>query len=292
MGHRKEIQVEIDRRSGFCFGVVKAINKVEEELEKGSLYCLGDIVHNTIEVERLEKMGLITIDHEQFKQLENARVLLRAHGEPPGTYETAKRNDIEIIDATCPVVLGLQQKIKRTFLKHENDGNQIVIYGMRGHAEVNGLLGQTNDTAIVIEGKEELEKLDFSRNIILFSQTTKSLEGFFEIGEMIREQMQGDAQLELHDTICRQVSNRVADIQEFAANHNLIFFIAGEKSSNGKVLFAECQRTNPNSHLIHAPDEFDPTLLKEGIRVGICGATSTPMWQMEALAKNISNLER
>lgn len=292
MRHPKDIQVEIDRRSGFCFGVVKAINKVEEELKKGSLYCLGDIVHNTIEVERLEKMGLITINHEQFRHLENVRVLLRAHGEPPGTYETAKRNGIEIIDATCPVVLGLQEKIKRTFLQHENDGTQIVIYGKRGHAEVNGLLGQTNDTAIVIEGKEELEKIDFSRDIILFSQTTKSLEGFFEIGGMIRKRMQGGTQLELHDTICRQVSNRVANIQEFAANHVLIFFIAGEKSSNGKVLFAECQRTNPNSHLIHSPDEFDPSLLKEGLRIGICGATSTPMWQMEALAKNISDLKR
>jgi 4-hydroxy-3-methylbut-2-enyl diphosphate reductase len=292
MRHPKDTQVEIDRRSGFCFGVVKAINKVEEELKKGSLYCLGDIVHNTIEVERLEKMGLITINHEQFRHLENVRVLLRAHGEPPGTYETAKRNGIEIIDATCPVVLGLQEKIKRTFLQHENDGTQIVIYGKRGHAEVNGLLGQTNDTAIVIEGKEELEKIDFSRDIILFSQTTKSLEGFFEIGGMIRKRMQGGTQLELHDTICRQVSNRVANIQEFAANHDLIFFIAGEKSSNGKVLFAECQRTNPNSHLIHSPDEFDPSLLKEGLRIGICGATSTPMWQMEALAKNISDLKR
>jgi 4-hydroxy-3-methylbut-2-enyl diphosphate reductase len=290
MGHIGDIQVEIDQRSGFCFGVVKAINKAEEELKKGPLYCLGDIVHNTIEVERLEKMGLITIDHARFKQLENARVLLRAHGEPPATYEIAKRNNIELIDASCPVVLGLQEKIKRTFLQHENDGTQIIIYGKRGHAEVNGLLGQTHDTAIVIEGKEELDKLDFSRDIILLSQTTKSLEGFFEIGEIIRERMRWDAKLELHDTICRQVSNRVSDIQEFAANHDLIFFIAGEKSSNGKVLFAECKRANPNSHLIHSPDEFNPSLLKEGIRVGICGATSTPMWQMEALAKNITNL--
>lgn len=290
MQHLNDIQIEIDRRSGFCFGVVKAINKAEEELKKGPLYCLGDIVHNTIEVERLEKMGLITIDHVQFKQLKNARVLLRAHGEPPGTYEAAQRNDIEIIDATCPVVLGLQEKIKRTFHQHENDGTQIVIYGKRRHAEVNGLLGQTNDTAIVIESKEELEKLDYSRDIILFSQTTKSLKGFFEIGKMIRERLQGDAKLELHDTICRQVSNRVTNIQEFAANHDLIFFIAGEKSSNGKVLFAECQRENPNSHLIHSPDEFDPSLIKKGIRIGICGATSTPMWQMESLAENIANL--
>ncbi len=292
MSYINDVQIEIDSRSGFCFGVVKAIKKVEEELKKGSLYCLGDIVHNTIEVERLEKMGLITIDHKQFKQLENTRVLLRAHGEPPGTYTIAKQNHVEIIDATCPVVLGLQEKIKRKFLQHENDDTQIVIYGKRGHAEVNGLLGQTNDTAIVIEGKEELKKLNFSCDIILFSQTTKSLDGFFEIAEMIRGRMKGDAKLELHDTICRQVSNRVSNIQEFATNHDLIFFIAGEKSSNGKVLFAECKRKNPNSHLIHSPDEFDPSLLKEGVRIGICGATSTPMWQMETLAKNISNVKR
>lgn len=285
-------RIEIDRQSGFCFGVVKAINKAEEELKtRGSLYCLGDIVHNNIEVERLEKMGLITIDHEQFKKLKNVRVLLRAHGEPPSTYEIAKQNNIELIDASCPVVLGLQKKIKKKFVRRENDETQIVIYGKKGHAEVNGLLGQTDESAIVIESKDELDKLDFSRDINLFSQTTKSLEGFFEIGELIRARMKDGAKLEFYDSICRQVSNRVPNIQEFAVSHDLIFFIAGEKSSNGKVLFAECKQKNPNSYLIHSPEEVDPSLLKEGINIGICGATSTPMWQMEALAKNIAKLQ-
>lgn len=284
--------IEIDRQSGCCFGVEKAIIRAEEELKKGgTLYCLGDIVHNNIEVERLEKMGLITINHEQFKQLKNVRVLLRAHGEPPSTYEIAKQNNIELIDASCPVVLGLQKRIKKKYTHAESDDAQVVIFGKRGHAEVNGLLGQTDESAIVIESKEEIEKLDFTKDISLFSQTTKSLEGFREVGELIKSRMQNGAKFEFYDTICRQVSNRVPNIQEFAENHDLIFFIAGEKSSNGKVLFAECKKKNPNSYLIHHPDEIDPALLKEDIRIGICGATSTPMWQMEAVAENIAKLQ-
>ncbi|NLD23218.1 MAG: 4-hydroxy-3-methylbut-2-enyl diphosphate reductase [Bacteroidales bacterium] len=285
-------RIEIDSQSGFCFGVVKAINKAEEELkERGTLYCLGDIVHNNIEVERLEKMGLITIDHEQFKKLKNVRVLLRAHGEPPSTYEIAKENNIELIDASCPVVLGLQKKINKKYVRRENDDTQIVIYGKKGHAEVNGLLGQTNESAIIIENHDDIEKLDFSRDINLFSQTTKSLEGFFEIGEIIRNKMKDGAKLEFFDSICRQVSNRVPNIQEFAENHDLIIFIAGEKSSNGKVLFAECKKKNPNSYLIHSPDDIDPSLLKDDITIGVCGATSTPMWQMKAVAENIMKLK-
>ena len=285
-------KIEIDNQSGFCFGVVKAINKAEEELkERGTLYCLGDIVHNNIEVERLEKMGLITIDHEELKKLKNVRVLLRAHGEPPSTYEIAKKNNIHLIDASCPVVLGLQKKIKKKFVRRENDEAQIVIYGKKGHAEVNGLLGQTSETAIVIENKEDIEKLDCTRDINLFAQTTKSLDGFFEIGDIIREKMKDGAKLEFFDSICRQVSNRVPNIQEFAENHDLIIFIAGEKSSNGKVLFAECKKKNPNSFLIHSPEDIDPSLLKDDISIGICGATSTPMWQMEAVAKNIEKLK-
>ena len=285
-------KIEIDNQSGFCFGVVKAINKAEEELkERGTLYCLGDIVHNNIEVERLEKMGLITIDHEELKKLKNVRVLLRAHGEPPSTYEIAKKNNIHLIDASCPVVLGLQKKIKKKFVRRENDEAQIVIYGKKGHAEVNGLLGQTSETAIVIENKEDIEKLDFTRDINLFSQTTKSLDGFFFFFYIIREKMKDGAKLEFFDSICRQVSNRVPNIQEFAENHDLIIFIAGEKSSNGKVLFAECKKKNPNSFLIHSPEDIDPSLLKDDISIGICGATSTPMWQMEAVAKNIEKLK-
>ena len=285
-------KIEIDRQSGCCFGVAKAISKAEEELKKGgTLYCLGDIVHNNIEVERLEKMGLITINHEQFKQLKNVRVLLRAHGEPPSTYEIAKQNNIEIIDASCPVVLGLQKRINKKYIHRAHEDAQIVIFGKRGHAEVNGLLGQTNENAIIIENKEEINKLDFSRDISLFSQTTKPLDGFQEIGELIASRMQGDAKFEFYDTICRQVSNRVPNMQQFAASNDLIIFIAGEKSSNGKVLFEECKKMNPNSYLIHTPEEIDPAWLKENIRIGICVATSTPMWQMEAVAGNIEKLK-
>ena len=284
-------KIEIDRQSGCCFGVAKAISRAEEELQKGgTLYCLGDIVHNNMEVERLKKMGLITINHEQLKQLKNVRVLLRAHGEPPSTYETAKQNNIEIIDASCPVVLGLQKRINKKYKLRDHNDDQIVIFGKKGHAEVNGLLGQTDESAIVIESKEEIDKLDFSRDISLFSQTTKPLDGFQEIGELIKLRMKDGAKFEFYDTICRQVSNRVPNIQEFAASHDLIIFIAGEKSSNGKVLFAECKKRNPNSHLIHSPKEIDPALLKDDISIGICGATSTPMWQMEAVATNIAKL--
>lgn len=285
-------KIEIDKQSGCCFGVEKAIKKAEEELQKGgTLYCLGDIVHNNVEVDRLAKMGLITINHEQFKELKNVRVLLRAHGEPPSTYEIAKQNNIELIDASCPVVLGLQKRIKKKYITRSDENAQIVIYGKKGHAEVNGLLGQTDESAIIIENKEDIEKLDFSRDITLFSQTTKPLDGFHEIGQLIESKMQGDAKFEFYDTICRQVSNRVPNIKEFAAAHELIFFIAGEKSSNGKVLFAECKKQNPNSYFIHTPDEIDPSLLRENISIGICGATSTPMWQMEAVAENLERLK-
>ncbi|MDD2327688.1 MAG: 4-hydroxy-3-methylbut-2-enyl diphosphate reductase [bacterium] len=284
-------KIEIDRQSGCCFGVAKAITRAEEELKKdGTLYCLGDIVHNSIEVERLERMGMITIDHEQLKKLKNVKVLLRAHGEPPSTYEIAKQNNIELIDASCPVVLGLQKKIRKKYELGADKGIQIVIYGKRGHAEVKGLMGQTRESAIIIETKEEIEKLDFSRDISLFSQTTKPLDGFYEIGEMIKARMVEGASFFFNDSICRQVSNRVPNIREFAASHDLIIFIAGEKSSNGKVLFDECKGRNPNSYLIHTPEEVDPAWLRDDITIGICGATSTPQWQMEAVANRITRL--
>ena len=283
-------KIEIDKQSGCCFGVAKAISKTEEELKKGgTLYCLGDIVHNNVEVERLAKMGLITINHEQFKQLKDVRVLLRAHGEPPSTYQIAKENNIELIDASCPVVLGLQKRIKKKFITKQNEEGQIVIFGKKGHAEVNGLMGQTDESAIVIEKKEDIDKLDFSRDISLFSQTTKPLDGFQEIGELIKARMKEGATFEFYDTICRQVSNRVPNMHDFAKRHDLVIFIAGEKSSNGKVLFAECKKFNRNSHLIHHPDQLDPEWIRENISIGVCGATSTPMWQMEAVAKKISD---
>ncbi len=278
--------IEIDRASGFCFGVVNAIRKAEEELNKGgTLYCLGDIVHNSREVDRLNSKGLIIIDREQFKQLHNAKVLLRAHGEPPETYAIALENTIEIIDATCPVVLQLQKKIKTQHTG--NDDSQIVIYGKIGHAEVNGLVGQTEGEAIVIEKPEDLSFIDFTRPITLFSQTTKSLDGFGEIVSLIQKQIAPDVHFEYNDTICRQVANRIPNIRKFAAGHELIFFVSGQKSSNGKILFEECRKVNVNSHLISGSDDIDTSLLKEVQSIGICGATSTPSWLMEEVADTL-----
>ena len=276
------IKVEIDEGSGFCFGVVTAINKAEEELAKGeTLYCLGDIVHNSREVERLKTMGLITINREEFKQLRNAKVLLRAHGEPPETYMIARENNIEIIDATCPVVLRLQKRIKQEFLQDAaNDEKQIVIYGKNGHAEVLGLVGQTDGKAIVIEKAEEVKKLDLNKSIRLFSQTTKSLDEFQEIVAYIKQNISPEATFEYYDTICRQVANRMPKLREFAATHDLIFFVSGKKSSNGKMLFEECLKVNANSHLIDNEKEIDPSLLQNVQSIGVCGATSTPKWLM------------
>lgn len=274
--------VEIDEGSGFCFGVVNAIKKAEEELAKGeTLYCLGDIVHNSREVERLKGLGLITINHEEFCQLHHAKVLLRAHGEPPETYETALRNNIEIIDATCPVVLQLQKRIKQKHLANHTPDDQIVIYGKKGHAEVLGLVGQTSGKAIVIENPDEINKLDFNKNIWLYSQTTKPLDGFATVIEEIKKRISPQAQFNCFDTICRQVANRIPNIRKFAASHQLVFFVSGKKSSNGKMLFDECLNINANSHLIESKDDIDESLLKEVESIGICGATSTPKWLME-----------
>ena len=273
------MQIEIDNGSGFCFGVTTAIRKAEEELAKGTaLYCLGDIVHNGMECERLKQLGLITIDHEQMAQLHDVKVLLRAHGEPPETYELARRNNIEIIDATCPVVLQLQKKIKR---QYEVGVPTIVIFGKPGHAEVMGLVGQTGGNAIVIAHFDDVKKLDFSRDIYLYSQTTKSLDEFHRIIAYIQEHISPEAHFQSFDTICRQVANRMPNISKFAAKHDLILFVCGRKSSNGRVLFEECQRVNPNSHLIEGANEIDPSWLEGITSVGICGATSTPKWLME-----------
>ena len=280
--------IEINESSGFCFGVVTAIHKAEEELAKGgTLYCLGDIVHNSREVERLNKLGLITINHEEFQNLHNAKVLLRAHGEPPETYAIAKQNRIEIIDATCPVVLRLQKKIKQEYTSSDWRNKQIVIYGKSGHAEVLGLVGQTNSEAIVIEKLEEAGTLDFQRDIRLYSQTTKSLEEFQKIVAYIKAHISPEASFEYYDTICRQVANRIPHIRTFAAAHDLIFFVSGKKSSNGKILFSECLKVNPNSYLIDSAEEIDHALLNGARSIGICGATSTPKWLMEEVSKAI-----
>ena len=274
------IQVEIDNGSGFCFGVTTAIKKAEEELAEGKpMYCLGDIVHNGMEVERLTAMGLITINHEQLKDLHNVKVLLRAHGEPPETYELARRNNIEIIDATCPVVLQLQKRIKKQFLN--NPDAQIVIFGKNGHAEVLGLVGQTKSEAIVIEHFDEVTRLNFSKDIYLYSQTTKSLDEFHRIIEYIQAHIQKGAIFKSFDTICRQVANRMPNIARFAAQHDVILFVSGRKSSNGKVLYNECKKINPNSYHIEGAKEIDMNWFKDVQTVGICGATSTPKWLME-----------
>lgn len=284
-------RVEIDNDSGFCFGVVTAIKKAEEELaEAGSLYCLGDIVHNSDEVQRLSDKGLRIITHEELECLTNVKVLLRAHGEPPSTYETARRNNIEIIDATCPVVLRLQQRIKKSFDVDESQRPQIVIYGKKGHAEVNGLVGQTLGQAIVIESIDELDKVDFCRPIALYSQTTKSLTGFQEIIEEIGRRMHPGVKFESFDTICRRVSNRVEKLQRFAESHDLVLFVAGKKSSNGKVLYAHCREVNPNTRLIANANEIDRQWIESANSIGICGATSTPRWLMEEVKWRILSL--
>ena len=273
------LQIEIDNGSGFCFGVTTAIQKAEEELAKGTkLYCLGDIVHNGMECERLREMGLITINHDELRQLHDAKVLLRAHGEPPETYELARQNNIEIIDATCPVVLQLQKRIKK---QYEAGAGQIVIFGKQGHAEVLGLVGQTAGNAIVIEHFDDVTQLDFTRDIYLYSQTTKSLDEFHRIIEYIQQHISPAATFRSFDTICRSVANRMPNISQFATRHDLILFVCGRKSSNGKVLFNECLRVNPNTHLIEGPEEIDPSWLRGIQSVGICGATSTPKWLME-----------
>lgn len=285
-----ELNIEIDKNSGFCFGVTTAIRKAEEELAKGErLYCLGDIVHNGMEVKRLEDKGLITIDHEQMKELHGVKVLLRAHGEPPETYEIARRNGIEIIDATCPVVLALQRRIKKQFekvgadaLKDGARGAQIVIFGKKGHAEVLGLVGQTGGHAIVIENLEDAKaKLNFSRDIYLYSQTTKNLDEFHAIIDYIQGHISPDATFRSFDTICRQVANRMPNMASFASRHDVIIFVAGRKSSNGKVLFNECLSVNGNSHQIESAEEIDMRWFDGARTVGICGATSTPKWLME-----------
>ena len=274
------LQVEIDSASGFCFGVTTAIKKAEEELAKGNrLYCLGDIVHNGMEVERLHSCGLQTINHEKMRGLHNVKVLLRAHGEPPETYELARQNNIEIIDATCPVVLQLQRRIKRQY-DAEPDA-QIVIFGKSGHAEVLGLVGQTHSRARVVESLEEVKRLDFGRDIFLYSQTTKSLDEFHRIINYIQEHISPEAVFKSFDTICRQVANRMPNIAAFASRHDVIVFVSGRKSSNGKVLFNECRSVNPHSYHIERAEEIDMVWFAEAKTVGICGATSTPKWLME-----------
>jgi 4-hydroxy-3-methylbut-2-enyl diphosphate reductase len=292
--------VTIDENSGFCFGVTTAIQTAERELQRGALFCLGDIVHNGQEVERLDKLGLETIDYDDLRTLRNARVLLRAHGEPPSTYHIAKQNRIEIIDASCPVVLHLQKRIRDTYqsLHGKNTGAQIVIFGKKGHAEVIGLEGQTNNTAIVIESINDLDKLDFSKPIYLFSQTTKSVEEFEaivgEINKRKGDKAKCESIFEYHNTICRNVANRVKRLQEFASSNDVVIFVGGQKSSNAKVLYHHCLEVNSCTLFVSSEEDITQDILGQCHRVervGICGATSTPKWLMERIKCKVESFK-
>ncbi|NNF01917.1 MAG: 4-hydroxy-3-methylbut-2-enyl diphosphate reductase [Bacteroidia bacterium] len=292
------MKVQIDPNSGFCFGVVFAIQQAEDELDRsGELYCLGDIVHNNMEVERLNAKGLKIVDHDQFKELKDCKVLIRAHGEPPETYQIAKKNNIQLIDASCPVVLKLQNRVRNSFVNDSGNEEQVVIYGEVGHAEVNGLVGQTNGKAIVVKTEEDLDNIDFNKPIHFFSQTTKSTKGFAHIQELIKQRVidtkgpEGLADLNSNDTLCRQVSNREPQLKVFAKENDVIIFVSGRKSSNGKALHGVCKDINERSYFISDPDEIDTSWFAPDDMVGICGATSTPMWLMEDVAAKIKTIE-
>jgi 4-hydroxy-3-methylbut-2-en-1-yl diphosphate reductase len=284
------MEVRIDDNSGFCFGVVYAISMAEDELDTGGqLYCLGDIVHNDIEVKRLSAKGLKIINHEDLKNLHDCKVLIRAHGEPPSTYVTALENNIELLDASCPVVLKLQNRVKQSYDKHKSEDAQIVIYGIPGHAEVNGLMGQTNQDAIIITSEEDLSKIDFKRPIHFFSQTTKSTDKFYALKQLIEEraQLNQNNAVQFNDTICRQVSNRAPQLEKFSRLHDVVIFVGGKKSSNGKVLYNVCKSINEQSYFVSDTEDLHNEWFVNANSVGICGATSTPLWQMEEIAAYI-----
>ncbi len=279
--------IEIDKKSGFCFGVLNAIGKAEEALAAvDMLYSLGHIVHNELEVKRLQKMGLKTITHDDFFKLKNCKVLIRAHGEPPSTYEYASQNNISLIDATCPVVLKLQQRVKNAAVKMRNENGQVVIFGHQGHAEITGLLGQTKNEAIVVEHSEDINKIDTSQPVIVFAQTTKSVDEFKKLTENIQN-MSKSGLVEVHDTICRQVSNRVPHLQKFAARFDAIVFVGGLRSSNAKVLFDVCKNHNNCSYFVSSPEDLQSDWFSGVETVGVCGATSTPQWLIEQIAERI-----
>ncbi|PSR52102.1 4-hydroxy-3-methylbut-2-enyl diphosphate reductase [Adhaeribacter arboris] len=289
------MNIAIDKNSGYCFGVEFAIQMAEDEMENSAeLYCLGDIVHNSMEVKRLYEKGLRIIDRDQLKELRDSKVLIRAHGEPPETYKIAMQNNLELIDASCPVVLKLQNRVKHAFDSSKAMGGQIVIYGQQGHAEVIGIAGQTQNEAIIVTSEADLAKIDFTKPVTLFSQTTKSTKGFYHIKAAIEQQIAQAggslANFDPNDSICRQVSNREPQLTKFSAEHDVIVFVSGKKSSNGKALFAVCQATNPKSYFVENADELDPAWIDGANSVGICGATSTPMWLMQQVADKIQSL--
>lgn len=283
---------EIDKKSGFCFGVIRAIDAAEAELKsENQLYCLGDIVHNEMEVNRLQDKGLKVISHEELKKLNNTKVLLRAHGEPPETYKLASENNISLIDASCPIVLKLQQKVKSAYEEMKKINGQLIIYGKHGHAEVIGLSGQTKNTAIVIEKSDEIDKIDFSKAIRLFAQTTKSIEEYAKLKELISERIKmadnGNSDFVAYDSICRQVSNRYEELKKFSMKYDVIIFVSGKNSSNGKFLFEICKSVNNKTYFVSDSSELERAWFDNIEYAGICGATSTPMWLMEEIANII-----
>lgn len=280
--------INIEENSGFCFGVVNAITKAESELAKGELYCVGDIVHNDSEVSRLAQMGLKTIQVSDMEHMSDKRVLFRAHGEPPASYNLAKERGLEIIDASCPVVLNLQRAIKEAYFEIKEKNGLVVIYGKHGHAEVIGLVGQTNGNALVVDKIDDVESIDYSKQIRLFSQTTQSLAGFKDIAARMREL--GGENVKVYDTICRKVANRIPQVRHFAANHDVIFFVSGEKSSNGKQLYEVCKEVNNRTYFVQGADGVDYSQLKGANRIGISGANSTPRRLMDEIKIKIESI--
>lgn len=287
------MNITIDKNSGYCFGVEFAIQMAEDELETSDiLYCLGDIVHNGMEVQRLNNKGLKVIDREELGQLKDCKVLIRAHGEPPETYQIALQNNIELIDASCPVVLKLQNRVKHAYDKVVDNGGQVVLYGQKGHAEVIGLAGQTKGDAIIVTTEEDLAQVDFTKPVTLFSQTTKSTKGFYELKQQIGDKLSAanplkEVAFDANDSICRQVSNREPQLQRFSKEHNVIIFVSGKKSSNGKALYSVCKTENEQSYFVENENEIDFSWIKPSDSVGICGATSTPMWLMQQVSDAI-----
>lgn len=287
------MEITIDKNSGYCFGVEFAIQMAEDEMATGEpLYCLGDIVHNSMEVERLAAKGLKIINHDQLKELSNCKVLIRAHGEPPETYQLALDNNIELVDASCPVVLKLQNRVKASFDSIDSKEGQIVIYGQHGHAEVIGLAGQTGDKAIVVTGEQDLDAIDFSKPVTLYSQTTKSTQGFYKMKDLIEERIKvaggnPDESFDYNDSICRQVSNREPQLRKFSKEVDVVVFVSGKKSSNGKALYGVCKQENERSYFVENENEIEDSWIRATDKIGICGATSTPMWLMEQVKNYI-----
>jgi 4-hydroxy-3-methylbut-2-enyl diphosphate reductase len=289
------MEVEIDRKSGFCFGVQNAVEITEKALLKGEkVFSLGPIVHNDKEMERLSALGLVSIDHKKFRKLKDCKVLIRAHGEPPETYQTAEKNNITIIEATCPIVKKLQSRIKDTWKANRDSMGQVVIFGKPGHAEVVGLLGQTGNEGILVSGPDDLNKIDVTKPVLLFAQTTMSIRDYSNFAELIRLEMKKkgftdiDNRLQVNNTICGQVSNREPHLRSFAKNHDILIFVSGRESSNGKMLFSVCRSVNPESYFISSPDEIDREWFKGKKSAGICGATSTPKWLIEKVFDAVS----